>query len=168
MICAVKDLEDRECLEIEWDFLQPPYRGANRETFHRAGFWPTKLFRSYKDAALGFFKAFKTAVEASSPGYCFDDRNVQGLVQRRMGVVLGEEEYQKKDGSAGTRRYVAQVCSVQAIAQGDFTVPPLKKRNVPARDDRCASKPFQRQPEGRTIAEDGFVEIGPEGGVLPF
>lgn len=126
-ITRVVDKEDKQCLEIQWDYLNMPYAGANKETFERAGFWPTVLFRSYKDNALGYFKAFKTAVEESNPGYTFDCRNVQSLVGKKMGVVTGLEEYQKKNGEVGQRLYVYQTRSLQTIQNGDFEVPELKK-----------------------------------------
>jgi len=127
VITRVDDREDKEYLEIQWDYLDGPFRGANGETLSRAGFWPTILRRSYKETALGFFKAFKNAVEKSNPGYIFDDRHVQSLVGKYMGVVTGLEEYQKNNGEIVERLYVYQVRSTQAIRKGDFEVPNIKK-----------------------------------------
>ena len=132
VILRVEDREDRQYLEIQWDFPSGPYQGANQETFSRAGFWPITLRRSYKDKALGFFKSFLTALEESNPGYRFDGRNINGLVGKRMGVVLGEEEYQKRNGEIGERLYVYQVRSLAAIQSGDFKVPELKKLKSPS------------------------------------
>lgn len=126
MICAVQDNESKEYLEICWDFTEGPLAGCNQETFKRLGFWPTRLFRSYKEKALPFFKAFKTAVEESNPGYQFNSRNLQGLVGRIIGIVLGEEEYIKQNGSIGKRLYVYSVRSRNAIQNGEFQVPELK------------------------------------------
>lgn len=126
VITRVKDDEAKQCLFIEWDFADGQYQGANRETFERAGFWPTILCRSYKDAALGFFKAFKTAVEASNPGYAFSAKDVQALTGKRVGLVLGEEEYRKNSGEVGKRLFVHQARSLKAIREGDYKVPELK------------------------------------------
>lgn len=126
-IVSVEDREDKEYLRIEWDFADGEFKGHNAETFERAGFWPCSLIRSYKPKALGFFKAFKTALEESNPGYKFDEMNVQGMVGKYIGVVLGEEEYMKNNGTVGTRLYVAQVRSGKAIREGDFKVPETKK-----------------------------------------
>ncbi len=131
VIRGVEDVEDKEYLSIRWDFAEGAYKGANQETSDRAGFWPTVLMRSYKEKALGFFKAFKTSVEESNRGYVFSTRNVQGLVSKYMGVVLGEDEYRKNNGDTGKRLYVAQVRSVQAIQAGDFKVPELKRLAAP-------------------------------------
>ncbi len=153
VIRSVEDKEDKEYLLIRWDFAEGAYKGANQDTFDRAGFWPSELRRSYKQKALGFFKAFKTSVEMSNRGYVFDDRNVQGLVGKYMGVVLGEEEYRKNNGSIGTRLYVDQVRSIKAIQDGAFQVPE-KKTLQPA----PASHP----------AYTGFKETNDDDGDMPF
>lgn len=125
-IVAVEDVEQKEYLLIRWDFDEGEYKGANQDTFDRAHFWPSELRRSYKDSALGFFKAFKTAVEDSNPGYTFNTAQVQGLVGKRLGIVLGEEEYENKKGEKKTRLYVYQTRSIEAIQRGDFKIPDLK------------------------------------------
>lgn len=125
-ICNIQDNEEKECLKIEWDFADGEYKGNNRDTFDRAGFWPITLYRSYKPSALPYFKAFKTAVEESNPGYHFDEENLSGLIGKRFGVILGEEEYKKNDGSVGTRLYVSATKSLRAIRDGDFKIPAKK------------------------------------------
>lgn len=126
-IVNVDDVENKEYLRIKWEFEEGQYKGSNAETYNRAGFWPIVLIRSYKPKALGFFKAFKTSVEMSNKGYAFDDRRPGELAGKLMGVVLGEEEYIKGDGSAGKRLYVYQVRSVKAVRNNDFEVPKLKR-----------------------------------------
>lgn len=126
-IDRVEDNEVKEYLKIEWDFADGAYKGHNRDTFIRASFWPITLYRSYKSTALSFFKAFKTALEESNPGYRFDEDNLAGMEKRFIGIVLGEEEYIKNDGTLNKRLYVSQTRSLEAIRNGDFKVPPLKK-----------------------------------------
>lgn len=125
-IIRVEDDEKKECLRIEWDFAEGEFKGVNQETYNALGFWPTTLFRSYKQTALRFFKGFKTCVEASNRNYVFNN-DPQSLVGKYMGVVLGEEEYLGKNGELKTRLYVAAVRSGKAIRDGDFTVPDLKR-----------------------------------------
>ena len=137
--------------------------GNNRDTYKRAGFWPIVLIRSYKPKALPFFKAFKTAVEESNPGYRFDEAMLDGLRGKRFGVVLGEEEYQKNDGSTGTRLYVVAARSVQAIRDGDFTVPAKKLLAAPTTAQRFAA------PESGTQGFGGFTMMDEDDGdQLPF
>lgn len=126
VIRNVEDREDKEYLRVEWDFAEGRYEGANRGTFDRAGFWPTVLIRSYKEKALGFFKAFKTALEASNPGYTFREERLDDMIGKRFGVVLGEEEYMGNDGKRKNRLYVAQTRSISAIQKGDFEIPAPK------------------------------------------
>ena len=125
-ITKVTDMEDKECLLIEWEFAEGELKGANQETFDAFGFWPMAFVCSYKQKALRFFKGFKTAVECSNRNYVFNN-DPQSLVGKFVGVVLGEEEYRAKDGTVKTRLYVAEKRSGKAIRDGDFQVPPLKK-----------------------------------------
>lgn len=152
-IVTVEDDEEKEYLRIEWDFEEGRYKGDNAATYNRAGFWPIVLIRSYKEKALGFFKAFKTSVELSNPRYVFDTRNVHTLEGKLMGIVLGEEEYLKKDGTIGTRSYVYQVRTVDAIKKGDFKIPELK---------RLENRPAPQVPSYST-----FTPL-PNDGTLPF
>lgn len=127
VIKNVEDVEAKEYLKILWDFAEGNYKNSNAETFERAGFWPIALIRSYKVAALPFFKAFKTALETSNPGFVFDENNLSALINKRFGVILGEEEYRKKTGAIGTRLYVAEARSLDAIRKGDFIIPAKKR-----------------------------------------
>ncbi len=126
-IVGVEDVEDKEYLRIGWDFAEGDLAGSNRATYDRAGFWPTPLFQSYKEKALPFFKAFKTALEESNRGYQFQEDHLARMTGMYIGVVLGEEEYRSNDGTVKTRLKVVQTRSVQAILDGDFKVPPRKK-----------------------------------------
>lgn len=126
-IVSTVDEEAKEYLRIEWDFAEGEFAGNNQGTYDRAGFWPITLIRSYKDAALPFFKAFKTALEESNRNYVFSEDKLGDMTGRLVGVVLAEEEYLKKDNTLGKRLYVYQTRSVKAIKDGDFKVPDLKK-----------------------------------------
>ena len=125
VITAVEDDVAKKCLFISWDFIDGPFKGANADTASAVGFWPMKIARSYKPKALGFFKAFKTAVEESNRGFIFQN-DPQSLVGKFIGVVLGEEAYRNKKGDVRNRTYVHQVRSAHAIKTGDFSVPPFK------------------------------------------
>lgn len=154
-IVSVEDVEEKEYLRIEWEFEEGVHKGDNAGTYNRAGFWPLPLIRSYKEKALGFFKAFKTSVEVSNPRYVFSTRNVHALEEKLMGVVLGEEEYIKKDGTIGVRAYVYQVRSVEAIRKGDFKIPELKKLSL-------------NKPTARSGYTPGAFEPLPDDGEIPF
>lgn len=125
-IMAVEDDEQKECLKICWEFYEGELKGTNQATYDSFGFWPMLMVCSYKPKALRFFKGFKTAVEMSNNNFVFRN-DPQTLVGKVVGVVLGEEEYLAKDGSVKTRLYVAEKRSGQAIRQGDYKIPALKK-----------------------------------------
>ena len=72
------------------------------------------------------FKGFVSAVEASNKGYTFDF-DEQTLVGKVVGLVLGDEEFLNQKGQVRTRTYVNAVRSVEAIKNGDYKVPELKK-----------------------------------------
>lgn len=126
-IVRVEDVERKEYLSIEWDYEDGPFAGYNAETEERFGYWPVRLIRSYKEKALPFFKGFLTAVERSNRRFIFDCARPECLEGKLIGVVLGEEEYQKRNGDIGTRLYVSRTCSIDRIADGDYTVPEKKR-----------------------------------------
>jgi hypothetical protein len=94
----------------------------------RNGFWPIKLYRSYSDKAAGMFKGFIQQIESVNPGYKWDWKE-QTLVGRCIGVVLGEEEYKKMDGSVGTRLNITRTKTPEDIRSGNFKVP--EKKTLP-------------------------------------
>ena len=128
----VEDVSDKEFLRLELDickgeyknWYQQQYDADNRET----KYWPRDgvLVRSYKEKALPFFKGFITAVTKSNPKFEWK-WNEQDLKNKVFGVVVGTEEYLKKNGGVGTRPYIDSVHSVEAIEKGDYTVPDVKK-----------------------------------------
>lgn len=124
-ITMVKDVPEKEYLYLEYDIAEGACKDYWNELYKSKSFWGGKLYRSYKDSALSMFKGFLTAVKESNPGFVFNNEEKR-LEGKLVGLVLGEEEYRKNDGSDGTRLYVAAIRSVDKIRSGDFTVPPKK------------------------------------------
>ena len=160
-IVSVDDDENKQYLAICWDFIEGPFQGANRETFTAFGFWPTIMYCSYKESALRFFKAFKTAVEASNRNYTFRN-DPQSLVGKYIGVVLGEEEYLANDGKVKRRLYVAGKRSGKAIRDGDFKVPEL--RTLPK--DKSSGYSGCSAPSGAPASD--FAQLESDDPDLPF
>lgn len=127
IITAVTDEPAKEYLKMELDIIDGKFAGYFTELCNAKGFWGLTLYRSYKESALGFFKAFKNCVEACNRGYIFnnDETTLKGKV---IGIVLGEEEYIANDGSEKTRLYIHSTKTVDEIKEGKFKVPELKKR----------------------------------------
>jgi len=133
-ITAVQDVPEKEYLKLEYDIADSKYAGYFQDGFARFGFWSGSFIRSYKETAQGFFKSFLTAIKESNQGFVFNNDET-ALRGKRIGLVLGEEEYTKKDGTIGTRLYVDQTRTVQTIVDGKFTVPAKKLLAKPASAD---------------------------------
>ena len=144
-ICGItkaEDCADKQYLRLEYDIAEGPYKNHWRNLSSAAGFWGGVLIRSYKEKARPFFKQFITCVQASNPGYVFqNDENT--LLRKKLGLVLGEEEYKAKDGTVKKRLYVAQVKTIKAIQEGDYTVPALKHLPDPSPSYPSSSNGFE-------------------------
>lgn len=128
-ITYVEDIAEKEYLHIEYDFAEGEFKDYYKDLKEKKGFWLGRFYKSYKEKALPFFKAFCTAVTESNEKYIFDGDDYadeKTLIGKKIGLVLGEEEFIKGDGSIGTRLYVANTFSVDRIRKGDFKVPEYK------------------------------------------
>ena len=149
-ILAVDDVPEKEYLKIFFDINDGEKKGffqkAFKEDTRAEKKWPNagSCIRSYKEKALPMFKGFTNAIENSNKGYKwnFDEKS---LVNKVVGVVIGEEQYLNQKGQVRTRTYVSAVRSVDTIKKGDFTVPELKKLD--------ATKVSSSQPK-----QDDFVD----------
>ena len=130
-IVAVEDHADKEYLKVFADFAEGEFKDYGKETEERTGkdWGYIRFIRSYKPKARGFFKGFLTALEKSNRNFNANsfDGNEQRMKGMWIGLVLGEEEYKKNDGSVGVRTYVDSIRSGEAIRQGDYKIPELKK-----------------------------------------
>ena len=147
---AVDDVPEKEYLKIFFDINDGEKKGffqkALKEDTRAEKKWPNagSFIRSYKEKALPMFKGFTNAIENSNKGYKwnFDEKS---LVNKVVGVVIGEEQYLNQKGQVRTRTYVSAVRSVDTIKKGEFTVPELKKLD--------ATKVSSSQPK-----QDDFVD----------
>jgi len=163
-VCIIKsavDVPEKEYLEITYDISEGKLKGYYSDPFFADMPYAHRFFRSYKVKALPFFKGFITAVEESNRGYKWNnDENT--LVNKAVGLVIAEEEYNGSDGSIKKRLYVAKCTSADKIRKKDFTVPELK---------RLSGNTQQSQPaqQNQAVIGDisGFEEILTDDGV-PF
>ena len=141
----VEDVSDKEFLRLELDICKGEYKNWYQQQYdadkRETKYWPRDgvLVRSYKEKALPFFKGFITAVTKSNPKFEWK-WNEQDLKNKVFGVVVGTEEYLKKNGGVGTRPYIDSVHSVEAIEKGDYTVPDVKKLDP----TKTTSKPAEQ------------------------
>ena len=76
-------------------------------------------------------KRFVTSVEHSNPGFRVqwdtqpgDGRFVNCFTGRKIGVIFGQEEYEKQDGNIGKSTKPVRVCDYAKAAEAE--IPPLK------------------------------------------
>jgi len=129
-ITGVKNDEEKKYLKIVYDIAEGPERGRYKNEEPKNDFRHS-FIRSYKETALGMFKAFIIAVDGANETNFnesiekgFDE---QALVGKRLGVVFGYEEYEANDGNVKERLYVKSCTTAQKIIDGDYKVPELKK-----------------------------------------
>lgn len=98
------------------------------------------------------FKTFTEALEESNAGYHFD-WDEQKFKGKLIGGLFNEREYEGRDGAVRRSTNWANVCTVDKIRDGNFTIP----------DDKLLNKPAP------TTASTGFMDI-PDGidDELPF
>jgi hypothetical protein len=135
-ICEIVHVEDvpydentakGDYLKIEYDIADGELKGYYKDAFEKfGGNWWAKFVRSYKEKALGMFKQFTICVEESNSGYSWN-WDEKSLVGKKVGLVIGEEEYEGNDGSIKTRLYVKDVKTVDEIRNGKFRIPALKE-----------------------------------------
>lgn len=131
-VCAIVKVEHepkKKCIKVYYDIMEGEYKNYWSKAEKGMGFWGGSFYRSYKDNALPFFKAFTEAVEESNPGYRWDG-NEEGLVCKYIGLTIGEEEYRNSSGAIKTRTYVSRIKSIDDIRSGDFKIPPTKKLEI--------------------------------------
>ena len=134
-ICKYTNVEDnpkKSYLYMEFDIAEGEFKGYFADLDERAGFWAGKCYRSYKENALPMFKRMCSAVTKSNKGFIFDGNqhcDESTLVGKKVGMILGEEEYIGNDGSTKTRLYVAREVDIADIKAGKFKIPELKKLN---------------------------------------
>ena len=130
---SVNNNVQKEQLEICLDFIGDlaDYCTVIKDKF---GFWPARCTKSYKDKALPFFRAFIESVQASNADTTglvigdFEDVDETKLVDKMVGVVVGEREY---DGNDGQRKkaldwHNASFITVDEIIDGNYEVPELR------------------------------------------
>ena len=150
----VEDVSEKNYLYMEFDIAEGDYKGYYEELSERFDFWGGRCYRSYTEKALPMFKRMCSAVTKSNKGFIFDGNehaDESTLIGKKIGMILGEEEYEGNDGSVKTRLYVARETSVDDIKAGKFKVPELKRlatsSTTPAPDDKFMNLPAGSEEE---------------------
>lgn len=130
-IQAVQDNEDKQYLKILFDIAEGPERGRykNEDAEHD---YRHSFVRSYKEKALGMFKAFIRAIDESNGTNFNDNIENKGLVEQQLvgkilGATIGYEEYEANDGNVKERMRITSCIPAEKVRKGEFKVPELKK-----------------------------------------
>lgn len=123
---AVVDEPVKEYLRISYDIAEGKFKGYYTDMYQRTGYELPTFIRSYKERALGFFKAFIDAVTASNPQYKWNN-DERTLTKLYVGCVLREEEYRNRSGELKTVLKPDVFLPIADIRAGKFAVKPCKK-----------------------------------------
>ena len=131
-ILNVEDHPEKEYLKIYFDIVKGDDKGYFKKQYdgdtRKERKWPNAgtFIRSYKDSAASMFKGFTNAVEKSNKGYQWDF-DEKTLVNKVVGLIIADEQYQNQKGQVRVRNYVAAVRSVETIEKGEYEIPALKE-----------------------------------------
>lgn len=131
-ILKVEDHPEKEYLKIYFDIVKGEDKGYFKSQFEKdtrkERKWPNAgtFIRSYKDSAASMFKGFTNAVEKSNKGYKWDF-DEKTLVNKVVGLIIADEQYQNQKGQVRVRNYVAAVRSIETIEKGEYEIPALKE-----------------------------------------
>lgn len=137
-VCRIMKVEDKVSsqkgspyLSIIYDIAEGDYKDFYADEWGNDNEWAHESQHFYTTNAMGMFKGFLKAVDESNGTTFsaeaetgFDERKLIGLL---VGYVIGEEEYEGNDGSVKTKLRVRTTKNIQAIRDGKFKMPELKK-----------------------------------------
>ena len=149
-IYSVEDVSDKEYLKLSYDIVEGEFKGYYSNLVKEGVYKALPImFMSYADSEedrnIKRFKGTVTAFEKSNNGFKWKD-NEQDLKGKKIGVVMRDEEYEKKDGSVGSSLKVYQTHSIERIKDGDFKIPEPKKL---AQTSKTTDSPFGKKTEDK-------------------
>lgn len=151
-IVSVQDVPEKEYLKISYDIAEGELKNYYYEMKQRTGYDLPVIYKSYKDKALGFFKAFLDAVIASNPGYTWNN-DERTLCRKLVGCVLREEEYRNRDGEIKVSLKPDVFYPAADIRAGRFDVPPKKTLNASQSAQNSAYSAPQMQQASYTASQ---------------
>lgn len=151
-VCKIVDAilnEEKQYILLNLDIAEGKYAGYYQRLEDRAGFWGLRCYASYKEKGLKRFIKICTAFEICNPGFTFDPfrgkgADVDTLKGKNIGYVFGYEEYEKNDGTIGTRPALGNITEIKKLKK--YKAPELKKLNKPK--TVTGDEDFMKVPEG--------------------
>lgn len=175
-ICEIKAVEEtksstgRDMLKISFDIAEGEYKGYYTELYkndkrdnRKWSGVANQLVNDPQDPSKTNrgFKTFVTSTEESNPGWqaSWGDSFGASFRGKKIGVIMGREQYEKQDGSTSWSTKAKSFRSVEAIRSGDFEIPEDKwlegmKAAPKTASAPSASDPWMNIPDG--VEDDGL------------
>ena len=152
-VCKILKVQTEEryygtLLRIGFDIAEGEHEGYYRRRFDQKkqydenAKWPGMYYQTVRQDDLRYFKGFITSIEASNPGFKWD-WDEKKLVGKLFGGIFGEEEYEKQNGEIGTIVKCGFVRSVDAIREGKFKVPEIKRLQPSLNEPNYTTQDFE-------------------------
>lgn len=125
IIRKVTDNAEKNFLEIEYDVVEPKeFKGIAVDAYEAWGRWIHTFRVYYTDKAMWRFKRFITRVEQTNTGFTFDWNNINCLVNKGIGLVIGYRQGWGNDGSLKEYLDVQDFCTATDVREGNLPKQP--------------------------------------------
>ena len=152
-VCVIRRVEDNEAdkyINVEYEVAEGDYKGIAVDNYEKWGKCGHNFRVYYSDKSLWRFKRFITRVEQTNPGFTFDWTNINCLVNKGIGLVIGYRQYWGKDGKLKEALDVQDFCTAGEV-----------------RNDELPKQPECREPKDPPPAAQ-VEEVNIDDGTLPF
>lgn len=124
-VVGALDVPDKQYVRLEIDVAEGDYA----KHFEERGWNGRYYYGSYKDTALGMFKAMFLRFEESNPGWKFDgdEHNAGQFRGLLVGIVLRDEEYEDRGtGEVKCSQKIGKLVAAQDVRNG--SAKPMEKK----------------------------------------
>lgn len=149
-----EDLPEKEYFKVPYEIIEATkpedeeFVGMYAKRKKENNFDFPKIIISYRESALPMFKGNMRAISESNNlnlnidgDFDFDAKDFKGKV---CGAIIGEEEYENQKGQIRVRSTIRRLRSVDAIRNGDFKMPELKKLSQEKKESSPFDDPFAK------------------------
>ena len=180
-VCVIKQVSQtqtqnhRPQLALLFDIAEGEYKDFYQKQYNAvkmSGNNPTwkGVHKQIMDgSSLPFFKGLMTSIEKSNPGYFFPwgrENNEKTLQGKKVGMVMGREQFKASDGTLKWATKVMQVRSLDGLSDAEVPEDKPYEESATASSPYPANNPYIGTP---SPVGDGFMNI-PDGVAeeLPF
>jgi hypothetical protein len=138
-IVSAEDVEDREYNLLLWDIAEGKFAGKFSDDFWVGKDYAHNYYASYKETALGMYKAMFLKLQESNEGFVFDgdEHNAEQFVELEIGIVLREEAYVTKSGEKRSNLKIGKLVPVADVRAGN--VKPMPAKGLSKKDEELVA-----------------------------